>query len=96
MRTTLDLPDNLLRTLKIRAAQSDVSLKALLNDLIVRALALPNADAAAPPATAVLPTLARLHAHTPIRTPPILSNAQIADLELEGDLDNMRRSGFIV
>ncbi len=95
MRTTLDLPDNLLRTLKIRAAQNDVSLKALLNDLIVRALALPSVDAGAPPATAALPTLERLHAQTAKLSPPILSNAQLADLELEDDLDKMRRSGFI-
>ena len=56
MRTTLNLPDPLLRSLKIQAAQSGKSLNTLLNELIVRAMAMP----VAPAAEATLPVLSRL------------------------------------
>ena len=56
MRTTLDLPDPLLRSLKIQAAQSGKSLNTLLNELIVRAMAMP-----VPPAAEVaLPDIKRV------------------------------------
>ena len=57
MRTTLDLPDPLLRSLKIQAAQCGKSLNTLLNELIVRAMAMP----VAPAAEATLPVLSRLN-----------------------------------
>ena len=57
MRNTLDLPDPLLRSLKIQAAQSGKSLNTLLNELIVRAMAMP----VAPAAEATLPVLSRLN-----------------------------------
>ena len=57
MRTTLNLPDPLLRSLKIQAAQSGKSLNTLLNELIVRAMAMP----VAPAAEATLPVLSRLN-----------------------------------
>jgi plasmid stability protein len=46
LRTTPELPDALLRSLKIQAAQSGESLKALLRELIERAIAMPIAPAA--------------------------------------------------
>lgn len=39
MKTTLELPDELMRSLKIRAAQTDRKLKDLVADLIRRGLA---------------------------------------------------------
>ena len=57
MRNTLDLPDPLLRSLKIQAAQCGKSLNTLLNELIVRAMAMP----VAPAAEATLPVLSRLN-----------------------------------
>ena len=42
MRTTLDLPDPLMRELKTRASRNGQSLKSLLNELIQRALVLPG------------------------------------------------------
>ena len=92
MRTTLDLPDPILRSLKIQAAQSGKSLKALLNELIVRAMAMP----VAPATEATLPVLSRLSQTTFEPTPALASsNAHMADAQLQDDLDKLRRSGFI-
>ncbi len=94
MRTTLDLPDPILRSLKIQAAQSGKSLKTLLNELIVRAMAMP----VAPAAEVTLPVLSRLSQATfePLPAPvPAASNADLADAQLQDDLDKLRRSGFI-
>lgn len=43
MKTTLELPDDLMRSLKIRAAQSDRRLKDIVTELLQRGLAEPNA-----------------------------------------------------
>ena len=90
MRTTLDLPDAILRSLKIQAAQSGKSLKALLNELIVRAMAMP----VAPATEATLPVLSRLN-QTTFEPAPANTNANMADAQLKDDLDKLRRSGFI-
>lgn len=39
MRTTLDLPDELMRTVKVRAAQEDRKLKDVIAELLERGLA---------------------------------------------------------
>lgn len=44
MKTTLDLPDELMRSLKIRAAQSDRRLKDVVTELLKRGLAEPDAS----------------------------------------------------
>jgi len=90
MRTTLDLPDPLLRSLKIQVAQSGKSLKTLLNELIVRAMAMP----VVPAAEATLPVLSRL-SHAKIEPAPAASNADVGDAQLHDDLEKLRRSGFI-
>lgn len=46
MKTTLDLPDDLLRTIKIRAAQEDRKLKDTIADLLRRGLAAESDDPA--------------------------------------------------
>ena len=103
MRTTLDLPDPLLRSLKIQAAQSGKSLKALLNELIVRAMtmpALPSPDSQI--LQPVLPVLSRLES-SKIKPAGFASihqvSAYVADAQpgsqLQDDLDKLRRSGFI-
>ena len=103
MRTTLDLPDPILRTLKVQAARSGKSLKALLNELILRAMAMPamseSSSQTLPPE---LPVLSRLN--RAVSEPMSNSNSVIQasnqfdnqrDLELQDDLDKLRRSGFI-
>jgi hypothetical protein len=87
MRTTLDLPDPLLRELKSRNGQS---LKSLLNDLIQRAMTLPSI----PPAQqSGLPVLSRLQDQS--QTVQAQSNAQLADHTLQEDIEKLRRIGFI-
>ena len=94
MRTTLDLPDPLLRTLKIQAAQSGKSLKTLLNELIVRAMAMPGSAKASrqalPPELPVLKRLSKtgLEPATSVARDPF-------DAQLQDDLAKLRRSGFI-
>lgn len=90
MRTTLDLPDPLLRSLKIEAARSGKSLKALLNELILRAMAMP----VAPAGEMVLPVLSRLSQST-FEPVPATSHADLADTQLHDELDKLRRSGFV-
>ena len=58
MRTTLDLPDALLRQLKARAALDGTTLKALVRGLIERGLHAPIEEAPASlPAPAGLPSI---------------------------------------
>ena len=92
MRTTLDLPDPLLRNLKIHPAQSGKSLKTLLNELIVRAMAMPTVPAQVTSPT--LPVLSRLSS-SKSKSVPVNSSANLADAQLQDDLDKLRRSGFI-
>lgn len=48
MRTTLDLPDALLRQLKARAALEGTSLKTLMRNIVERGLRAPTQSAALP------------------------------------------------
>lgn len=91
MRTTLDLPDSLMRELKTRAARNGQSLKSLLNELIQRAMVLPGPASNVQPE---LPVLARLQGQAFISR-PALTNAQLAQIELEEDLEKLKRSGFL-
>ena len=92
MRTTLDLPDPLLRSLKIQAAQSGKSLKALLNELIVRAMVMPSSPVSAN--TPELPVLSRLNT-VKFKPVPATDNNHLTDAQLQDDLGKLRRSGFI-
>ncbi len=94
MRTTLDLPDSLLRELKTRAAQNGQSLKSLLNELIQRALRMPASTEVVRQSGPGLPVLKRLQeASAPDKTAP--TNAQLEDQTLQQDIEKLRRIGFI-
>lgn len=96
MRTTLDLPDSLLRELKTRAALNGQSLKSLLNEMIKRAMHLPATADLAPQNESALPVLKRLQQTpaTPVQG-ETLGNAQLADHTLQEDIEKLRRIGFI-
>ena len=100
MRTTLDLPDSLLRELKTRAALNGQSLKSLLNDLIQRAMRLPATSDLAQQTTAGPPILKRFQGASPMPvqstalTNAAVTNAELADLTLQEDLEKLRRIGF--
>lgn len=96
MRTTLDLPDSLLRELKSQAAMKGQSLKDLLHEMILRGLRQPAVDVISKPAAP--PILQRLQTRKPAvpgKTQPFISNAKLAELELQDDLGKLRRSGSI-
>ena len=58
MRTTLDLPDALLRQLKAKAAMEGTTLKALLRSVVERGLRTPEGEKGATTASAApLPTI---------------------------------------
>jgi plasmid stability protein len=95
MRTTLDLPDPVLRELKTRAASNGQSLKDLLNELIQRAMCLPALPASPAVAANSIPVLARLQ-NAPQTVPQdALSNAELADHLLADDLAKLKRIGFV-
>lgn len=57
MRTTLDLPDALLRQLKAKAALEGTTLKAIMRGLVERGLRGPFEQAATSPLPAALPSI---------------------------------------
>jgi len=61
MKTTLELPDELMRSLKIRAARSDRRLKDVVTELLQRGLS--EADAASGPGDLAQALRARLTFH---------------------------------
>ena len=96
MRTTLDLPDSLLRELKTRAALNGQSLKSLLNDLIKRAMRLPATSDLAQQTHLGPPLLKRLQdaSSMPVQI-TVLTNAELEDMTLQEDVEKLRRIGFI-
>jgi plasmid stability protein len=97
MRTTLDLPDSLLRELKTRAAQNGQSLKSLLNELIQRALRMPPTQDLPQQSPLSLPMLKRLQdlQGKTGKPTPFQSNEQFEDHALQEDIEKLRRIGFI-
>jgi len=76
MRTTLDLPDPLLRQLKAKAALEGTTLKDLMRRLVERGLQLPDEPAPLQPKRTRLPTI-RLGRPLRLRRP---SNAVLFEL----------------
>lgn len=95
MRTTIDLPDDLLRQAKARAALDGLKLKELIARYVAQGLAggeqPPADDTATRRQRSPLPVIPRASTGTPI---PALSNAELAQMELEEDLaKHVRSSG---
>jgi len=78
MRTTLDLPDPLMRELKARAAMDGVKLKDYFAAMVREALQRPPGAAAAP-VRSPAPVFQRQNPAT-LPTLPVLSNAQLGAL----------------
>ena len=80
MRTTIDLPDDLYRILKVRAGMNGVTLRALVQHLLEQGLRSPRSDPSperrAPPPVIIPPR------GVPI---PALSRAEIRRIEEEED-----------
>lgn len=82
MRTTLDLPDELMREVKIRAAQRDLKLKELFEELIRAGLRATGPVSEEKPVPSSKPALAARP--RVVREPRAMSSSPIED-ELEGD-----------
>ena len=65
MKTTLDLPDELMRAVKVRAAQEGRKLKTVMADIVERGLAADSATAVQPPGRLVLPLVDCAHEARP-------------------------------
>jgi plasmid stability protein len=80
MRTTIDLPDDLYRTLKVRAGMSGLSLKQLVQQLIEQGMRSPRAKPSegrhAPPPVIISPRGVAI---------PALSGEEIRRIEEEED-----------
>ncbi|MDW8382568.1 MAG: hypothetical protein RMN51_10760 [Verrucomicrobiota bacterium] len=100
MKTTLDLPDDLLQRLKIRAVQERRSLKRLVADLLNRALETPPAPQPSPSFS--LPEGIELNERgfPVIRCGPNASAAQMTPAELVAlekqilEEEDLQRAGF--
>jgi hypothetical protein len=57
VKTTLELPDDLMRTVKIRAAREDRTLKDVIAELLQRGLESPSVDDRQPGHRVVLPLI---------------------------------------
>ena len=65
MKTTIDLPDELMRAVKVRAAQEGRKLKTVMADLVERGLSADPATNVGPPARVVLPLVECTHEARP-------------------------------
>jgi hypothetical protein len=88
MRTTIDLPDELYRSLKARAAVQGTTLRELVVDLIERGLH-PTPDRRSARAASVALPVAIPATGVPFAA---LTNAELAQIEAEEDLEHLERS----
>ena len=90
MRTTIDLPDSLLRQAKARAALEGLTLKELIASYVVQGLQQGEVQRAAQPRRrSAPPMIARAATGKPI---PALSADELAELEIQEDLEKYERS----
>lgn len=91
MKTTVDLPDDLVRAIKIRAAREDRKLKDLVAELLRRALeAPPDAQASKPrrPAPSVFPIFRGGHPAPPGQE---MTAERVAEILLDDEVEHLIR-----
>lgn len=84
MRTTLDLPDDLLRAVKVRAAQTDRSITEVLGELLSAGLA--SVESGRPPTSRVQLPLVR---NSRAAAPDELSPERVAAIMQEAEIDDL-------
>jgi hypothetical protein len=90
MRTTIDLPDELFRQVKARAALEGRKLKDLVAEYVAQGLARGTANGNGPPSRrSPVPTFSKASGGG---TVPDLSNAEIAEILDDEDAERVRRS----
>lgn len=85
MKTTLDLPDDLMRTIKVRAAREDRKLKDLVADLLRRGLESPPAGPARGRKRVQLPIVTGGHPADPAHE---MLPRRVAEVLLEQEANN--------
>ena len=98
MRGTLDLPDPVLLSLKVQAAQSGKSFKALLNELVLRVITTQASPAPGgqllPPGLPVLIRLRRTGFKPASEADRTNNEKSQLDAQLQDDFDKLRNSDF--
>jgi hypothetical protein len=89
VRTTIDLPDDLFRRVKVRAALEGSSLKELITAFVERGLQERDSGRPTPSRRSSPPIIAKATTGRPI---PALSNADLARIQEEEDLATHHRS----
>jgi plasmid stability protein len=87
MKTTLDLPDELMREIKVRAAQEDRRLKDVVSELLRRGLA-------AEPQKGTIRNRVKLpliHSSHPAKPGEELTPERVAEILLEDDVERATR-----
>lgn len=85
MRTTLDLPDDLMRSIKVRAAQTDRTLTDLVADLLRSGLRVSESGASSPARRVEFPLVRSAH----MAPEGSLSPERITDLLIQADIDDL-------
>jgi hypothetical protein len=88
MKTTLDLPDDLMRTIKVRAAREDRKLKDLIAQLLRQSLAMDAHQTEAPRRRVELPLVHCAHGADPDRE---MSPDQVSEILLA---EEARSAGY--
>jgi plasmid stability protein len=88
MKTTLDLPDDLMRAIKIRAAEENRRLKDLIAELLRQSLAAPPAAPRGARKRVRLPLVRCAHRARPEDE---MSPERVAKVLLEGEVDRDRQ-----
>ncbi|QDP98017.1 antitoxin [Microlunatus elymi] len=86
MKTTLDLPDDLMRTVKVRAAQEDRRLKDVIADLLRRGLAAESAPRQGAAQRVQFPIIAGGH---PAKPEEEVTPERVAELLLNDEVDSV-------
>ncbi len=91
MRTTIDLPDDLFRQVKARAALDGMKLRELIARYVELGLKGHGRETGSPrdPVRSALPLIPEAKTGKQI---PAQTNRQLAELELEDDLEKLHRS----
>jgi plasmid stability protein len=88
MRTTVDLPDDLIRAMKIRAAEEDRTFKAMVADLLRKGLAQPESDTPQIRHRVTLPLIRTSH---PAKPGEELMPERISEIPLEQEASDLVR-----
>jgi hypothetical protein len=89
MKTTIDLPEDLVRALRIKAAEENRRLRDVVAEVLRRGLAAPARDEERPPHRVTLPLV---HSSRPAPEGQALTAERVAEIEEQEDAEHVVRS----